>query len=118
MQLRREKGVYYTCDDEFSPTHKCPNKQYLILHMEEDDFSALQPDPNDSNDHVNNQNSLDHHLSYNTLKGSCGLGTMKFQGSINGMHVQILLNSGSLDNFLESRIAHCLKLPVEPIPNL
>ena len=43
---------------------------------------------------------------------------LQFQGSINGMHVQILVDSGSSDNFLQPRLAHCLKLPVEPIPNL
>nr|KYP53804.1 hypothetical protein KK1_024378 [Cajanus cajan] len=42
---------------------------------------------------------------------------MKFQGSIKGMRVQVLLDSGSSDNFLQHRIAQCLKLPIEPIPN-
>ena len=32
--------------------------------------------------------------------------------------MQILLDSGSSDNFLQPRLAQCLKLPVEPIPNL
>nr|KYP39523.1 hypothetical protein KK1_039146 [Cajanus cajan] len=41
---------------------------------------------------------------------------MKFQGSINGLLVQVLLDSGSSDNFLQPRIAHSLKLPIEPIP--
>jgi len=36
--------------------------------MEEDNSSELQLDPHDSNDHVDNQNSLDHHLPYNALK--------------------------------------------------
>ena len=40
-------------------------------------------------------------MSYNALKGSFRLGTMKFQGSINGMQVQILLDSGNFDNFLQ-----------------
>jgi len=57
-------------------------------------------------------------LSYNALKGSFGLGTMKFQGFINGMKVQILLDSGSSNNFLYPRLTHCFKLPVETIPNL
>ena len=55
------------------------------------------------------------HLSFN-LKGSSGLGTMRFTGLINGMQVQILLDSGSSDNSLQPIIAHCLKLPIEPIP--
>jgi len=118
MLLRREKGLCYTCDDKFTPTHRCPNKQYLILHMEENAPVDLQPDPPNSNANIVLQDCQDHHLSYNALKGSFGLGTMKFQGSINGMQVQILLDNGSSNNFLQPRLSHYLKLPVEIVPTL
>ena len=36
MQLRRDKGLCYFCDDKFSFTHKCPNKRLLMLHIDED----------------------------------------------------------------------------------
>jgi len=62
--------------------------------------------------------SQEYHLSYNALKGSLGLGKIKFQGSINGVGVHILLDGGSSDNFLQPRIAQCLKLLLEPISNL
>jgi len=29
MQLRREKGLCFTCDEKFTLSHRCPNKQYL-----------------------------------------------------------------------------------------
>ncbi|KAJ1407100.1 Aspartic peptidase domain superfamily [Sesbania bispinosa] len=67
---------------------------------------------------LKNLEAEEHHLSYNSLHGSFGLGTMKFQGLINGMTVQVLLDGGSSDNFLQPRLAHCLKLPVEPIENV
>jgi len=110
MQLRREKGLCYTCDEKFHPSHRCPNKQYLLLHMDDEDTVQLQIE----RDNVPDDVQQDHHLSYNALKGSFGLGTMKFQGTINGMVVQILLDSGNSDNFLQPRIANCLKLTVEP----
>ena len=75
--------------------------------MEKEDEPALQPDPPDEVETAGDPNLQDHHLSYNALKGS-----------INGVGVQILLDSGSSDNFLQPRLAQCLKLPVEPIPNL
>ncbi|KAJ1375293.1 S-adenosyl-L-methionine-dependent methyltransferase, partial [Sesbania bispinosa] len=59
----------------------------------------------------------EHHLSYHALNGSSGLGTMQFQGLINGMMVQVLLDGGSSDNFIQPRLAHCLKLPIAPAPN-
>nr|KYP37665.1 Transposon Ty3-I Gag-Pol polyprotein [Cajanus cajan] len=40
---------------------------------------------------------------------------MRFQGSIQGVSIQILLDSGSYDNFLQPQLANYLKLPVEPI---
>lgn len=94
MQLRRERGLCFTCDDKFSPSHRCPNKQYFVLQWEEEDEPALQPDPPDEVETADDPSMQDHHLSYNALKGSSGLGTMKFQGSINGLGVQILLDSG------------------------
>jgi len=109
MQLRRETGLCFTCDAKFSPSHRCPNKQYLLLQLEEDEDFKLEPDP-----HQIQSSEQEHHLYFNTLKGAAGIGTMRFQGIINGVKVQVLLDSGSLNNFLQPRIAHCLKLAIEP----
>ncbi|XP_020206869.1 uncharacterized protein LOC109791920 [Cajanus cajan] len=117
MQIRREKGLCYTCDERFSPNHRCPNKHYMILQVDEEqcthEDNVIQTDSVDSLP----QDATDHHLSFNALKGSSGVGTIKFQGRINGCPVNILLDSGSSDNFLQPRIAHFLKLPIEPAPN-
>jgi len=106
MQIRREKGLCYTCDEKFTSFHRCPNKQYLLLQMDEDEELEHQLASEEIVDNI----IQDHHLSYNALKGLMGLGTMKFQGTINGMVIQI---SGSSDNFLQPQIANYLKLPVE-----
>jgi len=36
MQLCREKGLCYFCDDKFSFNHKCLNRQLLFLQLEEE----------------------------------------------------------------------------------
>jgi len=108
MQLRREKGLCFTFDEKFSPSHWCPNKQYLILQTEEVEEGNLQPDPQDKpNNQIDHSLEREHHLSFNSLKGASGIGTMRFQGNVNGMQIQILLDSGSSDNFLQPRLAHC-----------
>ncbi|XP_014499211.1 uncharacterized protein LOC106760262 [Vigna radiata var. radiata] len=117
MQLRREKWLYYRCEEKFSPTHRCPNKQYLLLQCQNADSADLPPEPPDTEQQGELNLLQEHHLSYNALKGASGLGTMKFQGLINGITVQVLVDSGSSDNFLQPRITHCLKLPIEPISN-
>jgi len=115
MQLRREKGLCFTCDDKFTPLHRCPNKTYLLLHMEEEEKKVEEPEPPDDKQGTYSQNeNLDHHLSFNALTGSAGMGIMKFQGTINGVAVQILLDSESSDNFIQPSLAHYLHLHVEP----
>lgn len=36
MQLRRDKGLCYACDEKFSWNHCCPNRQYLLFQSKED----------------------------------------------------------------------------------
>jgi len=118
VQLRREKGLCFTCDEKYSLSHHCPNKQYLWLHGEEEAASVDLPNANNAReDNPEPLPQSEPHLSFNALKGSDGVATMRFTGVINGLPVQILLDSGSSDNFLQPRIAACLKLPVEPIDN-
>jgi hypothetical protein len=54
-----------------------------------------------------------HHLSLNALNGSASVGTIRFQGFINGHLIQVLIDGGSIDNFLQPRVAKFLKLPIE-----
>ena len=49
------------------------------------------------------------------MKGTVGRGTIRFKGFINGHEIQVLLDGGSSDNFIQ-RIAKFLHLPVEPSP--
>ncbi|WVY92276.1 hypothetical protein V8G54_037790 [Vigna mungo] len=104
MQLRREKGLCFTCDDKFTPSHRCPNRQYLLLQLDEEEvLPAQESTPSELT--LESSVLLEPHLSYNALKGA-------------SVRVQVLFDSGSSNNFLQPRIAHCLKLPVEPIPEI
>ncbi|MCH85650.1 enzymatic polyprotein, partial [Trifolium medium] len=117
MQLRRDKGLCYWCDDKFSFTHKCPNRQLMMLHYEEEsENEELETEPPDQTQTPLPQTDTEHHLSLNAMKGANSLGTMRFLGKIGKLQVQILIDGGSSDNFVQPRIAHFLKLPVEPSP--
>lgn len=63
----------------------------------------------DSNE--NTQTYPNHHLPFNAV------GTMCFQGKIQELTVQILLDSGSSDNFIQPRLAQFLKLLVQQASN-
>ncbi|MCI21182.1 hypothetical protein A2U01_0042347, partial [Trifolium medium] len=59
-----------------------------------------------------------HHLSLNAMRGSHGVGTIRFTSQVGSIRVKILVDGGSSDNFIQPRVAQVLKLPVEPILNL
>jgi hypothetical protein len=44
------------------------------------------------------------------------MGIFRFTGQIGHIDVQVLVDGGSSDNFLQPRIAEFLKLPIEPGP--
>ena len=50
MQLRREKGLCYFCDEKFLFNHKCPNRQFLLLQDETDDAKLEFHDSEDKFD--------------------------------------------------------------------
>ncbi|GJW87714.1 ty3-gypsy retrotransposon protein [Tanacetum coccineum] len=54
------------------------------------------------------------HLSLNVYHGSNGVATIRLSGSINGTQVQVLLDGGSSDNFIQPRVAKHVGLPIEP----
>ncbi|MCI36907.1 hypothetical protein A2U01_0058131, partial [Trifolium medium] len=68
MQIRREKGLCYTCDEKWSFGHKCPNRGLMVLQVEED--SSDYEDTNENQVDTGEDKQLELHLSFNALKGS------------------------------------------------
>ena len=95
MQLRREKGLCYFCDEKFSFNHKCPNRQFLLLQSENDDAELEFHDSKDKFDSVADNAEVileDHHLSLNALKGGMGVGTIRFMAYIGKLLVKVLVD--------------------------
>ncbi|GJY36047.1 ty3-gypsy retrotransposon protein, partial [Tanacetum coccineum] len=60
------------------------------------------------------QETAEPHLSLNAYHGSNGVVTIRLCGSINGTKVQVLLDGGSSDNFIQPRVAKHVSLLIEP----
>lgn len=119
IQLRRDKGLCYWCDEKFSTAHKCPNKQIMMLlfddteNSEDSESGVVPPDKGEAS--VESEHT-EHHLSLNALNGSTSVGTLRFQGQIGKISVQVLVDGRSSNNFIQPRIAKFLKLLVQPAP--
>ncbi|CAJ2659203.1 unnamed protein product [Trifolium pratense] len=115
-QMRHEKGLCYWCDEKFSFTHKCPNRQLMLLQCEDDEEDQVLDGLPQSAEIITNTldtTQTEHHLSLNAMKGTSNMGVLRFTGSIEHLGVQVLIDGGSSDNFLQPRIAKILKLPIE-----
>lgn len=115
MQLRREKGLCYNCDEKFSATHKCPNKQFMMLIMdseeEADNLEAPVPETEPKEESL-----ILHHLSLQASLGVCGSCSIRFQGQVKGVDVSVLLDGGSSDNFIQPQLVQQLCFQVEAAP--
>ena len=120
MQLRRDKGLCFTCDEKYSLNHRCPNKHMMVFETEEDEGPMVEepesPASIETVEQTMEPEESSHHLSFNALRGFLAARTMRFVGKIHGSRVQILLDSRSSDNFIQPRIAKSLKLPIQPSP--
>jgi hypothetical protein len=116
MQIRRDKGLCYFCDEKFSHTHRCPNRRVMMLQLTDDEYEEKEPDPPDDDNQSSNDEDVQHHLSLNAMKGSCGVGTIRFTGRIGNIPVQVLVDGGSSETFVQPRIAQVLKVPIEASP--
>ncbi|XP_050902350.1 uncharacterized protein LOC127112789 [Lathyrus oleraceus] len=114
MQLRREKGLCYFCDDKFFFSHKCPNKQLMLFELHDDTEYLNSSSSEDITNTTESEEVTEHHLSFNAFHGATGMGVIRFKGYIGPICVSILLDGGSSDNFIQPRIVKFLNLDVEP----
>lgn len=116
MEDRRTKGLCYNCDAKFSPQNKCPNRRLLLLQWDEDlqecFESSLESIP--ELDHLLTQEFQS--LSLHAMDSKLIFGTLRFTGYVNGHAIQVLLDGGSDDNFLQPRVAKFLHLEILPVP--
>ncbi|KAL5723635.1 hypothetical protein ACHQM5_007011 [Ranunculus cassubicifolius] len=80
MLQRRERGLCYFCEENYTPQHKCKQKQLFLLETDgnsEMENSAEPPPP----DSEASQLVSDIAISLNALAGTCSFQTLRFQGT-------------------------------------
>ncbi|XP_022019611.1 uncharacterized protein LOC110919656 [Helianthus annuus] len=115
MAMKRSKGECFWCNEKFTPTHKCPNKQLYSIELkgdEEDDVDLI--------DGVRAETMIDTTvddplISIHALTGVPSFSTMQVVGNIGTRQLQTLVDSGSTHNFLNERLAKKINCPLEDI---
>jgi hypothetical protein len=119
MKERREKGLYYYCDDKWQPSHKCKSSQlYLLSRMELSSDNSTDEVYFDSTDSANPVPEFkvveckELEISLNAISGSSGSKLMRLLGYLISIHLSILIDSGSTHNFLDPTVLTKVSLRV------
>lgn len=104
MRARREKGLCYNCEEQFTPGHKCKRSHmfFLITKKEQVDYLA----PTQGTNQLNESQREEMVISSNAMPGSSGVNTIKVQG-FKGKHIlNILIDTGSSSSFISESLAY------------
>lgn len=122
MSARREKGLCFNCDDKLFPGHKCKPPLFQCILAEEEepetpeepDLSQLQlleiPAPKEPGDSPK--------ISLFALEGHKSPATLCLAAKLQGRDVVILIDGGSTHNFMQTRLAASLGLPIHKSTHL
>lgn len=112
MSDRRAKGLFYFCDEKFSPAHYLTHKKsqlYLLdANKEEEEDAEVRAI-------LEQQEECDiAHISINAVSGISDYTTMKVKGVHAKRPLFVLTDSGSTHNFMDIRVADRLGCNVKP----
>ncbi|XP_058752398.1 uncharacterized protein LOC131625563 [Vicia villosa] len=118
IQERRAQGLCFNCDEKFIPGHKCATGRFLILLCDDEvmEPSQLGAEQLEVIEETEPRDTY-FQLSTQALTGHFSPQTLKFRGTIGGLPVMVLVDTGSTHNILQPRIAQHLNLPTTPIPH-
>ncbi|GAU42300.1 hypothetical protein TSUD_136860 [Trifolium subterraneum] len=116
LMERKQKGLCFKCGGPFHPMHQCPEKQLrvLIVDDEEEEGEIIAVEVDEEEEEGKGEMSILnlHHIVHETHH------TMKFQGTIHGVEVLILVDSGATHNFISQKLVHQMDWLVDATPHL
>ena len=118
MALKRDKGLYYYCDDKWTTGHRCSPRIHLLIAK---DDVELPPSPDPPHEPTPSSPPPDSpfQLSLNAMSGMPASKTFRVYSSVLHHRFSILVDGGSTHNFVQLRVARFLGLnavPISPLP--
>ncbi|KAK9913982.1 hypothetical protein M0R45_037781 [Rubus argutus] len=110
---RRARGLCFSCDEQWSPTHSCKKPIMAILECPTPPDNALETSEESETPEgvvIEPDPLYPLHAITNTSIGEM----MRFQGTINTTPINIFIDCGSAMNFLNPSIAHLLGILISP----
>nr|XP_012568866.2 uncharacterized protein LOC105851738 [Cicer arietinum] len=106
VREKREKGLCFRCDEPYNREHRCKNKQFKMIIMEEEEEEGVE----EGEEHLQSIRSL--HLSLCSMSGFTTTRSWKVEGLLEGVAVVILIDCGASHNFIATELVERLHLTV------
>ncbi|KAJ0491928.1 putative nucleotidyltransferase, Ribonuclease H [Helianthus annuus] len=110
---KRAKGECFWCNEKYSPTHNCKFKHLYILEIHGDDEMGGSSEEEVVEDLENAAQ-----LSVYAMTGVSSYSTMRVVGTIGTRQIQILIDSGSTHNFVNSKLALRMNCFTKGVPEM
>ncbi|KAJ9561664.1 hypothetical protein OSB04_006824 [Centaurea solstitialis] len=115
---RKAKGLCFRCGERYHPLHQCPKRQLRMLILGDDEqldetgeVIAIELKEGDIEETLEcNSVVLYAGMERQDTKAS---NTICITGTIKGVPVDVLVDSGASDNFISPHVATALELPAE-----
>lgn len=114
--MQREKELCFNYDEKFTRGHKCSSWFFLLIADPEDDGEPSDDNPN-TEATSSTQLTLDppqDQISFYALSGHLAPETLHLLGWVSHHSVVILIDGGSMHNFVQERLVHSLGLSAQP----
>lgn len=115
MQHRRTQGLCFNCNEKFTASHKCTKAQLLLLESEELPDEAVNEKIMGEEITREPGESVNPRISLYALIGWATPQTMRVMARIRPYKIIVLIDNGSTHNFISTKLANMLQLPIKPM---
>jgi hypothetical protein len=115
LEERKEKGLFFNCDNKYSKGHKCGEKKLFYVYCEEEEEQEQEPSQDENVEAISSE-ELTPTISCNALARISTPQTLKIEGYIKKKKVIVLIDSGNTHNFIHYILAKDLNCFVYPAP--
>ena len=115
MQRRRTQGLCLNCNDKFTAGHKCTKAQLLIFEGEPQIEEFIYEEATKDDPTTEPAEIVKPKISVYALTGWAAPQTMRVMARIGPYQIIVLIDSGSTHNFISTKLANMLQLPIKPM---
>ena len=122
FRARKEKALYFRCNEKYSHDHKCKMREQRELRMYvvtegKEEFEIVEDMESEEKElkmvRIDEEDQAIIELSINFVVGLSNPGTMKVRGEIEGKEVVILVDCGAIHNFIFEKLVKSLQIPTK-----